>query len=621
MTKNMNVENLKEKTAKGVEWGFIDNLGGTGILAVVNLVLARLLTPQEFGIVGMTSIFITLSTSLVDSGFTGALTRKATVDEKDLNTVFYFNLLTSCVLYAVLFFTAPLIAVFFSQPVLTGVIRILGLSLIVTALSIVQKVILVRKLDFRTQAIVSVVSAVVSGAAGIWMAAAGFGVWSLVVMQLLRLALATVLLWLFSRWMPAFLFSVSSFREMFSFGGRLLLTAVISTVWSEIYSFIIGKVYAPSVLGQYSRADKFRNMVTSNVSIVMQRVTYPVLASIRDEKQRQARAYRKILRTTVLISFTSVLGLAAAAESFVLTLVGEQWVPAVGYLRILCLSGLFIPLMMCSSNIINANGRSDTTLYLEIMKTVLAVIPVLGFNWMTCGVPAVVPGHTANVLGAYHGEAVKEGVAATAWAMMTNLPGQVRCFFSNYEIPNSLSFYAHGEILGFLRVFAVPANVLLLLALLGGVGFFRRRGVQLTVLLIAAYVGSMLFFTFFYRFRVPVMGPVCVLAGGGLVFLGHLWRGKKWWQLGAAGLFLVLGMILTWQSPHVMRPAGERRSVVALLILLDRLEEAETLLDGLQQDRIGCTDLAARLYGRLRETGAMEAADRIGRRYGRRVEP
>lgn len=266
-----------------------------------------------------------------------------------------------------------------------------------------------------------------------------------------------------------------------------------------------------------------------------------------------------------------------------------------------------------------AGWRGRTGRYLAGMA--LAVIPVLGFNWMTCGVPAVVPGHTANVLGAYHGEAVKEGVAATAWAMMTNLPGQVRCFFSNYEIPNSLSFYAHGEILGFLRVFAVPANVLLLLALLGGVGFFRRRGVQLTVLLIAAYVGSMLFFTFFYRFRVPVMGPVCVLAGGGLVFLGHLWRGKKWWQLGAAGLFLVLGMILTWQSPHVMRPAGERRSVVALLILLDRLEEAETLLDGLQQDRIGCTDLAARLYGRLRETGAMEAADRIGRRYGRRVEP
>ena len=237
----MEAENLKEKTAKGVKWGFIDNLGGTGILAVVNLVLARLLTPQEFGIVGMTSIFITLSTSLVDSGFTGALTRKKTVDEKDLNTVFYFNLLTSLALYLILFFAAPLIADFFSQPILVHVVRILGLSLIVTALSIVQKVILVRKLDFRTQAIVSVVSAVLSGTAGIWMATAGSGLWSLVVMQLSRLVLTTVLLWVFSRWMPGWMFSVSSFREMFSFGGRLLLTAVISTLWSEIYSFIIGK--------------------------------------------------------------------------------------------------------------------------------------------------------------------------------------------------------------------------------------------------------------------------------------------------------------------------------------------------------------------------------------------
>ncbi len=371
------MDGLKEKTAAGVKWGFIDNLAGTGILAVVNIVLARILSPAEFGIVGMTSIFLTLSTSLVDSGFTGALTRKSEVDEKDLNTVFYFNLLTSVFLYAILYLAAPLIAGFFSQPVLTDVIRILGLSLIVTALSIVQKVILVRRLDFRTQAYVSVISAVLSGIAGIWMALSGYGVWSLVAMQLSRLVLMTVLLWVFSRWKPALLFSVASFREMFSFGGRLLLTAVISTLWSEIYSFIIGKLYAPSVLGQYSRADKFRNMVTSNVSIVMQRVTYPVLASIRDEKQRQSRAYRKIVRTTVLISFTAVLGLAAVSEAFVLTLVGEQWVPAIKYLRILCLSGLFMPLMICSANILNANGRSDTTLYLEIMKTALAVIPVL----------------------------------------------------------------------------------------------------------------------------------------------------------------------------------------------------------------------------------------------------
>lgn len=391
------MDDLKEKTGKGVKWGFIDNIAGTGILAVVNLVLARLLTPEEFGIVGMTAIFLTLSATLVDSGFSGALTRKQNVDEKDFNTVFYFNLLTSAVLYLVLFLAAPAIASFFGQPVLTSIIRILGLSLIVSAAGIVQKVILIRKIDFRTQALISVVSAVSSGAVGIGMALSGFGVWSLVALQLSRLVFTTLLLWIFSRWKPAFMFSAESFREMFSFGGRLLLTAIIETVWAEAYSFIVGKVYSPTVLGHYSRADKFRNMVTSNVSLVMQRVTYPVLSSIQDDKVRQTRAYRKVFRTTVLVSFTSVLGLAAVSEAFILTLVGEQWIPAIGYLRILCLSGLFIPLMICSSNIINADGRSDTTLYLEIMKVALAVIPVLAgiyvsieaLLWSTVAVSAV----------------------------------------------------------------------------------------------------------------------------------------------------------------------------------------------------------------------------------------
>lgn len=397
MKQGFGMDDLKAKTAKGVKWGFIDSVFGTGILAIVNLVLARLLSPHEFGIIGVTSIFITLSNSLVDSGFTGALTRRKEVSPQDLDTVFHFNLVTSSCLYLLLFLAAPSIADFFAQPVLTGVIRVLGLSLIVTALSIVQKVILVRRLDFRTQAVVSAVSSVLSGIAGIWMAASGCGVWSLVTLQLSRLVSTTVLLWLCSHWKPSLRFSMTSFKEMFSFGGRLLLTALISTVWAEAYSFVIGKIYTPSVLGQYSRADKFRNMVTSNISTVMQRVTYPVLASIRDEKERQSRAYRKIIRTTVLISFPAVLGLAAISEAFVLVLAGRQWVPAIGYLRILCLSGLFIPLMICSANIINANGRSDTTLYLEIMKTALAVLPVLAgifisieaLLWCTVAVSAV----------------------------------------------------------------------------------------------------------------------------------------------------------------------------------------------------------------------------------------
>ena len=370
-------ENLKAKTAKGVGWGFADNILGLGITAVANIILARILSPADFGIIGMTAIFITLSTSLVDSGFTGALTRKKDTVKADFDTVFYFNLAVSCLLYAVLFFCSPFIARFFREPILVPVIRILGISLIINAFGIVQKIILVRRIDFRTQAWISLVSSFAAAVAAVAMAFYGFGVWSLVVLQVGKLAVNTILLWSVSRWHPGLCFSRKSFRDMFSFGSRLLITSIISTIWSEMYSFIIGKMYSSSVLGQYSRADKVKNMVTSNVSSVMQKVSYPVLASIQNEGERQINVYRKVLKTTVLISFTAVFGVWAVAGPFILTVFGDQWLPAVDYLRIMCFSGLFLPLMMCSANVINADGRSDITLVLEILKTVMGLIPVV----------------------------------------------------------------------------------------------------------------------------------------------------------------------------------------------------------------------------------------------------
>lgn len=370
-------DDLKTKTAKGVGWGFADNILGLGITAAANIILARILSPADFGIIGMTAIFMTLSTSLVDSGFTGALTRKKDAVKADFDTVFYFNLAVSCLLYAVLFFCSPFIARFFREPILVPVIRILGISLVINAFGIVQKIILVRRIDFRTQAWISLVSSFAAAVAAVAMAFYGFGVWSLVVLQVGKLAVNTILLWSVSKWHPGLCFSRKSFRDMFSFGGRLLITSIISTIWSEMYSFIVGKMYSSSVLGQYSRADKVKNMVTSNVSSVMQKVSYPVLASIQDEGERQINVYRKVLKTTVLISFTAVFGVWAVAGPFMLTVFGDQWLPAVGYLRIMCFSGLFLPLMMCSANVINADGRSDITLVLEILKTVMGLIPVV----------------------------------------------------------------------------------------------------------------------------------------------------------------------------------------------------------------------------------------------------
>lgn len=390
-------EDLKTKTAKGVGWGFTENVLGSGITALANIILARILSPADFGIIGMTTIFMTLSTSLVDSGFTGALTRKKDTVKADFDTVFYFNLTVSCALYAVLYLCAPLIASFFSEEILVPIIRILGISLIINALGIVQRVILVRRIDFRTQAWISLASSVTAAVIAVTMAFCGFGVWSLVVLQVAKLAVNTLLLWIVSSWHPGRLFSKASFRSMFSFGSRLLLTSIVSTLWSEMYSLIIGKMYSSSVLGQYSRADKVKGMVTTNISTVMQKVSYPVLSSIQDESDRQVHVYRKVLKTTVLISFTAVFGMWAVAGPFMVTVFGNQWLPSVHYLRILCFSGLFLPLMMCSANVINADGRSDITLFLEILKTVMGLVPVIfgiflsveALLWSMVGVSAI----------------------------------------------------------------------------------------------------------------------------------------------------------------------------------------------------------------------------------------
>lgn len=370
-------EDLKRKTAKGVGWGFTENILGSGIFGLANIVLAHILTPEDFGIIGMTAIFLTLSNSLVDSGFANALIRKKEVSRSDLDTVFYFNLTVSTLLYAILYLAAPCIARFFHQDILVKVIRILSLSLVINAFGIVQKILLYRRIDFRTQAWISLVSSLVAAVASIVCAVKGLGLWSLVILQLVRMSISSILLWIVSRWHPGFSFSWTSFREMFSFGSRLLLTSIMSTVWSEIYSMVIGKVYTPAILGLYSRAEKVKAMFTANIGMVMQRVCYPVLSTVQDETGRQVQMYRKMFKTTVLLSFTAIFGLWAVAEPFMVTVFGQKWLPAVEYLRILCFSGLFLPLMLSCVNVINADGRSDLTLILEILKTSLGVIPVL----------------------------------------------------------------------------------------------------------------------------------------------------------------------------------------------------------------------------------------------------
>lgn len=375
-------ESLKHKTVKGVGWSFVDNIANQGITFLVGLVLARILTPAEYGVMAMVTIFIAISNSIVDSGFSNALIRKIKIERIDYNTVFYFNLVVSLFLYLVLFLCAPVISTFFKEPILIDVMRVIGWILVINALAIIPRTILVRNVDFKTQTKVSLISSVLSGIIGIGMALTGFGVWSLVGQQLSRQLLNTTFLWFFCRWRPVWEFSVRSFRELFGFGSKLLLSGLLNTIYKDIYALVIGRYYSAADLGQYTRASQFNTIFSSNLTTVVQRVSYPVLSSIQNEDMRLREAYRRVIKVTMLVTFACMLGLAAVAEPLLVLLIGEKWLPAVYFLQIICFAGMLYPLHAINLNILQVKGRSDLFLKLEIIKKIIATIPiVIGIFW------------------------------------------------------------------------------------------------------------------------------------------------------------------------------------------------------------------------------------------------
>ena len=337
-------ESLKDKTVKGVGWSFADNIANTGVSFVVGLVLARLLTPEEYGLIGIITIFIMVFNSIVDSGFSNALIRKKDASDKDYNTVFITNLLLSVLLFVVLYNCAPAISRFFDQPQLIPLTRVMGSVVIINAFAIIQRTILVKQIDFKTQTKVSLISSISSGVVGIGMAIGGMGVWSLVGQQISRQLLNTLFLWVYNKWWPKLQFSLDSFRELFNFGWKLLVSGLIDTVWKQVYQFVIGKFYTTETLGQYTRAQQFSSIFSSNLTTIVQRVSYPVLSSIQDEKERMKAAYKKVIKTTMLVTFVCMLGLAAVAKPMVLVLIGEKWLPCVTFLQILCFSMMLYPL-------------------------------------------------------------------------------------------------------------------------------------------------------------------------------------------------------------------------------------------------------------------------------------
>ncbi len=372
----MSEQSLKGKTVKGVAWSGIDNVAQYAVSFIVSIILARLLSPDDYGLLGIIAIFTAVCSAIIDGGLSNALIRKKNATPEDYNTIFILNIVMSLMLYGVIFFLAPYIADFFGRDELIALTRVSSLTLVIGAFAMVQQTLLTKKIDFKTQTKITIIVSLVSGVVGIVLAFLSFGVWALVAQTLTSQCLKTILLWIFNCWIPKLKFSYNSFRELFGFGWKLMISQLLNTIWQELYQVVVGKYYSPATLGQYTRAKGFSQLFSKNLTNVIQRVTFPVLSNIQDEKARMFGAYRRIIKTTMFITAISMFFLGAISEPLLYCLIGEKWHEASTYLPLICIAGSLYPLHAINLNMLQVQGRSDLFLGLEVVKKIIAMLPL-----------------------------------------------------------------------------------------------------------------------------------------------------------------------------------------------------------------------------------------------------
>lgn len=366
-------ESLKNKTVKGIGWSAVEKFSGHGIQFLVTLVIARILTPKDFGLVGMMAVFIAIAQALVDSGFSQALIRKQDRSQADCCTVFYFNIIISTCLYFVLFLIAPYVAEFYNEPQLLPLMRVLCLVVIINSFGAIQRALYTATLNFKTQAKASLIAAILSGTAGILLAYNGLGVWALICQQLLNSVFCVVLFWYFSKWRPQFIYSWQSFRQLFAFGSNLLISTLIVTIYNNIYQIVIGKIFSAASLGHFSQAKHIANLPSANITGILDRVIYPVLSSIQDNDTQLAKNYRQLLRTSAFIVFPIMCGLAAVSHPLIRIILGEKWMFTASLLVPLSLSLMWYPIHAINLDLLKVKGRSDLFLRLEIIKKIIGI--------------------------------------------------------------------------------------------------------------------------------------------------------------------------------------------------------------------------------------------------------
>lgn len=372
---------IKDDTLRGVKWTAIEKIFLQGIQFIIGLILARLLEPSDFGLVGMLTIFISISQTFVDGGFSNALIRKIDCTETDCSTAFYFNIVIGLVCYVTLFFAAPFVALFFSAPILGDLLKVIGLSIFVNSLAIVQIAKLTIDINFKAQAYATVLSVVLSGLIGIVMAYRGYGVWSLAWQTVFNAIFKCIILWGQTKWKPKLVFSITSFKNLFGYGSKLLISNLIGTIYTNMTTIAIGKFYTSKDLGFYSRGLQFAHLPSTALIDTIGRVTFPIMAKIQNDNECLVAIYRKYIRVTSMPIFFFLVLLAAISKPLIIVLLTEKWANATIFLQIFCFAFLTEHISKLNLNLLQVKGRSDLYLRLEIIKKIIA------FAILACSIP------------------------------------------------------------------------------------------------------------------------------------------------------------------------------------------------------------------------------------------
>jgi teichuronic acid exporter len=381
---------LTSTTLRALYWSFLAGVGLRGVQFVIGIILSRLLFPDQFGLIGMLTIFFAVAQTFLDSGFGAALIQRREATPTDVCSIFYFNIAVGLVVAGILCLAAPWIAAFYDQPILSPLVRVLSLTIVLNSFGLVQSTTLAKQINFRTQAKVNLTGGLLSGTVGITLAATGFGVWSLAIQQVANSLFRTLLLWAWNTWRPLLLFSFSSLRTMVGFGSRLLAAGLLNQIFDNMYLVVIGKLFSPSDLGFFTRAKSLAEMPSQTLSEVVSQVTFPVFSTIQDDPIRLKWGLQRAVRTAALMTFPMMIGLAVIAPTLVLILLTDRWAGSIPYLQLLCFLGLLFPVHVLNLNVLRALGRADLFLRLEGIKKLLVVVNIaITWRW---GIPAMIYG-------------------------------------------------------------------------------------------------------------------------------------------------------------------------------------------------------------------------------------